>query len=174
MYKTIKNVALVLAIATSFFVTSCMDPIEEPEQRTPEMEAAELQQIFDQVAAEGLELDSTELGIYYLVDTMGTGPTPQPGDTCFLTYEGYFFSGMMFDASSNNPANKDGVWEIIYKDISLIPGFDDGISLMSKGTRLDIFIPSELGYGATGSYSIPPYTPLLFSLEMVDLKPVEK
>jgi FKBP-type peptidyl-prolyl cis-trans isomerase FkpA len=172
MYKTIKNIAFLIAIAFTFSLTSCIDDPEEPVVRTPEIEEAELQQVLDQIAEDGLELGTTDLGVYYLVDTMGTGPLVQPGDTCFLKYTGYFLNGVVFDASSNNPENIDGIWKIVYKEVSLIEGFDDGIALMTKGTKLDLIIPSEFGYGINGYYTIPPYTPLLFSLEMVDIKPV--
>ena len=174
MYKTIKNIAFLIAIAFTVSLTSCVDKVEEREVRTPEMEEAELQQFLDQIVENELDLDSTDLGVYYLVDTMGTGPLVQSGDTCFLNYTGYFLNGQIFDASSNNPQNFDGIWEFIYLDPTerSIPGFEDGLALMNKGTVLDLIIPSALAYGATGSYSIPPYTTIMFSLELVDLKPV--
>lgn len=171
MYKTIKSIAFLIAIVFTISMTSCMNDVEEPIVRTPEMEASELQQIFDQIAENELDLDSTDLGIYYLVDTMGTGPLVQPGDTCFIIYTGHFLDGTVFDASIYHPENPDGVWELIFKDITLISGFDDGIALMNKGTKLELIIPSELAYGA-GNNTMPAYTPLIFSVEMVDIKPV--
>ena len=170
MYKTIKNIAFLIAITLTISLTSCMDDVEEPTVRTPEMEEAELQLVFDQIAENELTLETTELGVYYLVDTMGTGPLVQPGDTCFIKYTGQFLDGTVFDDSRNHPENPDGVWELIFKEVPLIPGFDDGIALMTKGTRLDLIIPSELAYGNSGA--MPAYTPLIFSVEMVDIKPV--
>lgn len=174
MYKTIKNIAFLIAITITFSLTSCVDEPLETEVRTAEMEQAELQQLFDQVEANELVLDSTDLGVYFLVDSMGSGPLVQPGDTCFIKYIGQFLNGVVFDDSRNHPANPEGVWEIIYIDPDpqkrLISGFENGIGLMNKGARLDLIIPSELAYGNSGAMS--PFTPLLFSVEMIDIKPV--
>jgi FKBP-type peptidyl-prolyl cis-trans isomerase len=54
---------------------------------------------------------------------------------------------------------------------SLIPGFYEGISILKKGAEADIIIPSGLAYGSYGNSGIPPYTPLLFTLKMKDLRP---
>jgi FKBP-type peptidyl-prolyl cis-trans isomerase FkpA len=170
MYKTIKNIAFLIAIAFTFSLTSCIDDPEVPAVRTLAMEQAELQQIFDNIEESELTIETTELGIYYLVDTMGTGPLVQAGDTCFIRYTGQFLDGTVFDASHFHQENPDGVWELIFQEIPLIPGFDDGIALMNKGAKLDLIIPSEFAYGL-GTTSIPAYTPLIFSVEMVDLKP---
>lgn len=172
MYNTIKQVAFIIVIALTFTFTSCsMNDIEPAEQRTEALELTEIDQVLAQIEEEGLNIDTTELGIFYIVDTLGAGPTPQAGDTCFMKYQGFLFNGTVFDDSSYHPDNQDGIWEFIYKENSLIPGFDDGIALMSKGTRLDMIIPSSLAYGEYGNYSIPAYTTLVFSAEMVDLRP---
>ena len=94
---------------------------------------------------------------------------PQAGDTCYLEYTGYLLDGTIFDTSHDHYI--DGIWDLIYKDIQLIPGFDDGIALMGKGAELDMIIPSYLAYGAYGYGYIPPYSTIIFSAKMHDLKP---
>lgn len=153
-------------------LTSCLqDDNEPPLVRTLEMEMEEISQVLDQIEENGLNVDTTELGIYYVVDTLGAGPTAQPGDTCYLRYTGYLLDGSVFDDSSYHQQNEGGIWKFVYKENSLIPGFDDGIALMSKGSKIDLFIPSSLGYGANGTLGIPSFATLMFATEMVDLKP---
>ena len=171
MFKTIKTIAIFFAFTFFLMTTSCLNYEEEP-GRTPEMEAEELTELLDNLEAEGYDVETTELGIYYIIHEAGPDSLPQvqAGDTCHLEYTGYLLDGTIFDASAYH--HPDSIWEFIYLDIPLIPGFDDGIALMKKGTVLDMIIPSELGYGASGQYPIPPYSTLIFSAKMHDLKPI--
>lgn len=172
MLRTIKLFAVLFVTTALITITSCID-VEEPDPRTPEIEAAELQEIIGNIVADGKDIDSTELGIYYVIDSLGTGEYPQPGDTCFMEYVGFLLDGSIFDGSEYHYA--DSIWEFIFKDpeLPLISGFDDGIALMNKGTELYMIIPSEHAYGETGDESglIPPYSSIIFSAKMHDIKP---
>lgn len=53
---------------------------------------------------------------------------------------------------------------------TLISGFDEGITYMNEGGKAMFLIPSFLGYGNSGYY-MPSYTPILFDVELVKLKP---
>ncbi len=105
------------------------------------------------------------------MNKQGEGPLPQPGDTCFLIYTGFFLDGTIFDSSGDYYL--DSIWQFKYLELSLIPGFNNGIGLLNKGAEADIIIPSSLAYGSTGFGTIQPYMPLAFSLKMKDLKPVQ-
>jgi FKBP-type peptidyl-prolyl cis-trans isomerase len=50
-----------------------------------------------------------------------------------------------------------------------IPGWDEGLLLLNKGARATFIMPSALAYGEQGFASIPPYTPLVFEIEVVDV-----
>jgi FKBP-type peptidyl-prolyl cis-trans isomerase len=54
---------------------------------------------------------------------------------------------------------------------SSIPGFEEGLLLLSKGAKATLIIPSNLAYGEQGNQGIPPFTPLIFELEMVNIIP---
>ena len=55
---------------------------------------------------------------------------------------------------------------------ALIYGFDEGITFMKAGGKATLLVPSNLAYGASGNgYGIPGYTPLLFDVELVRVKP---
>lgn len=168
MLKTIKTVAILFAFI--FTISSCLTSGDEPEPRTPEMEAAEIDAAIKKLEADGHDVDTTDLGVYYIVQEEGTGPFTTEGDTCFMEYTGYFIDGSVFDTSHDHFPN--GIWEFNFKEISLIPGFEDGIALLNKGAEIDMIIPSSLAYGPGGTSGIPPYTTLLFATKMHDLKPV--
>ncbi|HSH20856.1 MAG TPA: FKBP-type peptidyl-prolyl cis-trans isomerase, partial [Draconibacterium sp.] len=152
------------------FIISCGDNFETP-SRTPETEQSELKQAIANIEAGGYDVDTTDLGVFYVMHEEGTGPLTQQGDTCYLIYTGYFLNGLIFDSSGYY--YPDSVWQFNYLDVALIPGFNDGIALLKKGAKADIIVPSNLAYGPTGQGEIQPYTPLVFSLIMRDLKPVE-
>jgi FKBP-type peptidyl-prolyl cis-trans isomerase len=86
-----------------------------------------------------------------------------------MIYVGFFLDGTIFDTSSDYFG--DSIWQFQYKEINLIPGFDDAIGLLNKNAEADVIIPSNLAYGTSGYNGIPPYTPLAFSLKMKDLRP---
>ena len=169
MFKTIKTVTLVIVISFAFITVSCLSTFDEEVERTPEQEAAELSEVLSDIEGNGYDIDTTALGVFYVVHVEGSDTLPQAGDTCYLQYDGFLLDGTLFDASAHHYA--DGIWEFVFQEIQLIPGFDDGIALMGKGTELDMFIPSHLAYGAYGSSTIAPFSTLMFSAKMVDIKP---
>lgn len=166
-----KTVAVFLLISSIFFTTSCLEVDEETSERSPEMEMRELNEALLSLIEEGYDIDTTDLGVYYVVHEEGEGPLAQEGDSLSLEYSGYFFGGQIFDASAYH--FPDGIWELIFAPEKLAPGFSDGLTVMNKGAGIDMIIPSEHAYGATGSGMIEPYTTILFAVKMHDLKPGE-
>lgn len=163
-----KTVAVLLTISIAFFATSCLEVDENPNARNQEMEMRELNEALLLLVEEGYDIDTTDLGIYYVLHEEGEGPTAMEGDTLSLEYSGYLFGGLIFDASGYH--YQDGIWEFVFDPADLIPGFADGISVLNKGAALDMIIPSEYAYGATGNGIIEPYTSILFTVLMHDLK----
>lgn len=104
-------------------------------------------------------------GLYYLEVVAGTGLAPVLKDSAFVYYTGKFLDGTVFDSNVSTGT--------LYGFIvgANITGFDEGIMLMKAGGKATLLIPSSLGYGSYGSYYIPGYTPLLFDIELVKVKP---
>lgn len=99
-------------------------------------------------------------GLYYVETTTGSGGSPNANSTVTVTYKGYFTDGTVFDA------NLTGSFSIpLYETI---PGWIEGIPLMKKGGRATLLIPSALGYGASGSGSVPPNTVLIFDVYLIN------
>lgn len=171
MINKFNNSIFYILIFTAFVATSCIGE-SDIITRTADMEKQELDQALATIISKGYDIDTTALGIYYVMHKEGVGPTALPGDTLYLKYVGYLMDGTIFDASEYH--YHDSIWEFVFKDIDLIAGFDDGISVMNKGAEIDMIIPSELAYGAYGSGIIAPYTTILFSAILRDIKPVSE
>ena len=106
----------------------------------------------------------TESGLYYLQTKSGNGENPQVGTQVKVHYTGKLLDGTVFDSSisRNEPIQFNlGVGQVI-------PGWDEGIRLMSKGEKGILFIPYYLGYGDRGAGAIPPFATLIFDVELVD------
>lgn len=169
MLKTIKTSAFIILISFTLLMISCVNT-DLPE-RTAETEEQELEEALTKLETAGYNIDTTELGVYYIMNKIGTGSFPQKNDTCFLIYTGFFLNGIIFDSSGFYYT--DSIWKFNYQQVSLIPGFNDAIALLNKGAEADVIIPSDLAYGIYGYGDIPAYTPLVFSMKMKDLKPTQ-
>jgi len=107
-------------------------------------------------------------GLQYKVIKQGTGKQPKPGDTVTVNYEGRLTDkeGTVFDSSAKHggPASfqVDGV----------IKRFSEALKMMKVGSKWEVCIPSNLAYGPTPPQGsrITPNAPLVFDLELVDVK----
>jgi len=165
-----KTVAISLTILIVLFTSSCLDGVNDnPTGRNPEKEQRELNETLAKLISEGWDIDTTAMGIYYIVHEEGEGPLAREGDSLSLEYVGYLMEGMIFDATSYH--YEDGIWDFVFIEDELIPGFAEGISLMNKGAVIDMIIPSQYAYGEKGQGLIEPFTSLFFSAKLHDLKP---
>lgn len=109
----------------------------------------------------------TESGLWYVVEKQGTGAKATAGKQVKVHYSGKLADGMEFDNSyrrSEPIAFQLGVGQVI-------PGWDEGIALMSVGAKYKLIIPSRLGYGPGGAGGvIPPNATLIFDTELVEVK----
>ena len=101
-------------------------------------------------------------GIQYIELTKGEGDSPNGDSDVTVNYVGTHISGAVFDSSKRHggPAT--------FNLGRVIPGFRDAISKMKKGSKWQVFIPSDLAYGPAGSPpSIKPNETLVFEIELV-------
>jgi FKBP-type peptidyl-prolyl cis-trans isomerase len=137
---------------------------KESVTNSPENEASKIKGWLEMMVKNNNNIDTTSTGLYYIVDKTGTGPTVQAGDTVTVQYTAMFLDGTIFDSSAS--------FTYVHKATGhrMIQGWEEGIEVMSKG-GLDIFlIPSSKGYGDYGYSVIPPFTPLLFTIGITEIK----
>ncbi len=108
-------------------------------------------------------VQETSSGLQYEVITMGTGVKPGPQDVVKVHYTGMLIDSTKFDSSVDRgePA-QFGVNQVI-------TGWQEGIQLMPVGSKFKFYIPYELGYGEQGTGPIPPYSTLLFEVELLEI-----
>ena len=103
-------------------------------------------------------------GLQYRVLDNGKGAQPGPDDKVRVHYHGTLLDGSVFDSSVDRGQPAE------FSLGAVIPGFRESISLMHVGDRWQVFIPSELAYGADGAGSaIGPNETLLFESQLLDI-----
>ena len=167
MKTSLRLLILVLGVA---FLASCLDDgVDEP-SRTEADELAEISIYLDTLENRGLDVDTTELGVYYVIDSLADGPFPQSGDTCIVKYNLFTMSGYLIDSSLGNSNNPEGTFQFTLDVTNMVEGWNDGIKHINEGSKAYLIVPSSYGYGANQYYSIGPYQTLIFSIEMVEIK----
>ncbi|MCK0157707.1 peptidylprolyl isomerase [Cellulophaga sp. F20128] len=111
--------------------------------------------------------EETASGLRYKIIQKGKGAKAESGKTVSVHYEGSLTSGQVFDSSykRNEPIDFQlGVGQVI-------PGWDEGISLLEIGDKARFVIPSNLAYGSAGAGGvIPPDATLIFDVELMNVK----
>lgn len=110
----------------------------------------------------------TAAGTYYIITEAGAGAKPQPGQTVSVRYKGSLLDGKVFDASERHGGTP---FDFVLGQGQVIPGWDEGIAQLPKGSKATLLIPSGQGYGSRGTGGdIPPNAVLRFDVELVDVK----
>ena len=105
----------------------------------------------------------TESGLQYEVLKMGKGKKPSATDKVKVHYHGTLIDGTVFDSSvERGEPTSFGLNQVI-------KGWTEGLQLMPVGSKFRFYIPQELGYGAQAAGSIPPYSTLIFEVELLGI-----
>jgi FKBP-type peptidyl-prolyl cis-trans isomerase len=109
----------------------------------------------------------TESGLYFINKVTGKGAKPAAGKLVKVKYIGKFFNGSVFDQTDESKPP----FSFHLQQKEAITGWDEGIAMMREGGKATFIIPSALGYGENGNGKvIPPYTPLVFDVELMEVE----
>lgn len=122
---------------------------------------AELDMYFED---RGIMPITTSSGLNYVRMKEGNGENPQVGTMVTVHYTGKLMDGTVFDSS----VTRNEPFQFVLGIGQVIPGWDEGIQLMSKGEEAVFYIPYYLAYGNMGSGPIPPFATLIFEVELID------
>lgn len=114
----------------------------------------------------GVVAQPTSTGLYYVKTQEGTGEKPSKGSTVKAHYTGCLLDGTVFDTS----IERGEPIEFVLGVGQVIPGWDEGIAMMSKGEKAVLYIPYYLAYGDRDLGVIPPFSNLVFEVELIDFK----
>ncbi len=115
--------------------------------------------------AEREGVETTESGLQYEVLEQGEGEKPAATDTVQVHYTGELLSGEVFDSSRERGE------PVTFALNQVIPGWTEGLQLMSAGARYKLYIPSDLAYGPGGNRAIGPNETLVFDVELLEINP---
>jgi FKBP-type peptidyl-prolyl cis-trans isomerase FklB len=105
-------------------------------------------------------------GLQYKILKEGTGPKPTASDSVVCNYKGTLINGTEFDSSykRGEPAT--------FPVTGVIKGWTEALQLMPIGSKWQLFVPSDLAYGARGTPGGPigPNSTLVFEVELISLK----
>ena len=103
-------------------------------------------------------------GLQYKVITEGKGAKPTAEQEVTVKYEGHLIDGKEFDSSyKRNPQTTK------FRCNQVIKGWTEALTMMPVGSKWEIYIPQELGYGSRATGNIPAYSTLIFTVELVDI-----
>lgn len=113
-------------------------------------------------------IKTTPSGLQYEVVKEGDGKTKvTSNEIVSVKYKGSLIDGTVFDSSDKS----NGGNPIEFPVANVIPGWQEGIKLMSKGGKYKLYIPANLAYGEQGGGpSIGPNQALIFEVELIDVK----
>ena len=141
--------------------------IEKMKADHPEETATAAQQFTEYLNNNKFETLPTASGLYYVMTQEGNGEKPEVGQMVQVHYTGKLLDGTVFDSSieRGEPISIPiGVGQVI-------PGWDEGIMMMSKGEKGVLYIPYYLAYGdRQAGDKITPFSNLMFEVELVDFQ----
>lgn len=172
--------------ADSVFQNKAKDFFQKDYQAAIEKhKTSEDAKIKNYIKANNLKVQTSASGLQYVISTPGSAQKPVAGDTLMVNYTGKLTTKKtdgkdnIFDTSDEKIAKESGKYnpQAQYgpRQFALgmaIPGFDEGLKMLGKGGKATFIIPSKLGYGENGmpQGGINPYTPLVFEVELTDIK----
>lgn len=133
--------------------------------------AAEQNTIVNHAIDQLLDMEVTQTGLFYQIESPGEGPLLKWADYIEVHYKGYFLDGQVFDSSYKRGE------PIQFYIGNMIPAWNEGLQLLAPGAKARFIAPSHLAYGEKGFLTgrgdtlVPAHKILVFELEVLELLP---
>ena len=109
---------------------------------------------------------TTGSGLKYVDIELGSGDSPEPGQTVVVHYTGWLENGSKFDSS----VDRGQPFSFPIGAGRVIRGWDEGVATMQLCGQRRLIIPPDLAYGASGQGPIPPNATLIFDVELLEIR----
>lgn len=171
-YDTMKYLGFAVKVDSIFdrkTVQGLRDKAEAEQKKQQEMmlamQAEEPAAIAKYIADNKITAKPSATGVYYIETGKGKGDNIKNGQAVTLKYTGKFTDGQIFDSSekSGQPL------QLVLGQHQVIPGMEEALSLMKKGGKATLVIPSSQAY-RDGGGRMKPFATLVFDIEIVDVQ----
>ena len=106
----------------------------------------------------------TPSGLQYKVLTQGTGEVPTKESKVKVNYEGHLINGTEFDSSYKRGK------PVTFPVSGVIPGWPEALCMMPVGSKWMLYVPQELAYKDREQAKIPPFSCLIFTVELLEIE----
>ncbi|MHC1707627.1 MAG: FKBP-type peptidyl-prolyl cis-trans isomerase [Bacteroidales bacterium] len=107
----------------------------------------------------------TETGLHFISEREGNGPQPAKGNIAVIDYTAHILDGKEFESTA-----KTAPLEFKMGAHTVIKGLEEAVGMMKKGGKAKVIIPSYLAYNGNEVGSIPPFSTLIYDIELIDVK----
>jgi peptidylprolyl isomerase len=149
---------LAMAVAVAAALAGCGSSTGEPAAVQVKSEAPEAATF---THASGLKIADIKVG---------TGAFPKSGQVCVMHYTGWLYQNGKKGAKFDSSVDRGKPFEFPLGLGAVIKGWDEGVASMKVGGKRTLIIPPDLGYGGTARTGIPPYSTLIFEVELLAVK----
>jgi FKBP-type peptidyl-prolyl cis-trans isomerase FkpA len=151
--KTIKYAFFIVALLGLFGCNKDDDSDFQQQYDT------DIQLIENYLADNNLTAEKTSTGLYYIITNEGSGSNPNINNVVTVQYSGFLLDGTKFDSGTSS-----------FPLRNVIEGWQQGIPKFKTKGRGKLLIPSYLGYGSSGTSSIPGNSVLIFDIYLISFQ----
>lgn len=137
----------------------------------------EEQALEEYIQENGITVEPTSSGLYFIEETTGDGNSPDEGDYVLINYSLYMIENdQLVFSTYQDLAQLEEIFDdrVLYGPYKIevgqnLPGLDEGLSLMREGGEASLLLPSYLGYGDSEKGPVGPYSPLRIDVELIEV-----
>lgn len=161
-YHGVKRPDDMAVLRAQTYATAKMEEVKEQSrlEKYGDNKIAGEQFLLENKKKEGVK--TTASGLQYKIITEGTGNVPTEGAKVKVHYRGTRIDGTEFDSSKDKPAS--------FRTSQVIAGWTEALMMMPVGSKWELYIPQELAYGSREQRNIPPYSVLIFEVELIEIE----
>jgi len=145
---------------------------QDQDKHANEQKTKDDQILQDYFKTNNIQPSKTASGLYYVIEQPGSGANPQNGQAVTVNYTGKTLDGKVFDSNVDPAMGHAEPFTFNVGQGGVIPGWDEGIMLLKKGSKAKLFIPSGLAYGSQSPNptAIPNDAILMFDIEVLKIE----
>ncbi len=144
---------------------------QEQDVHASQQKGVDDQKLQDYFKQNNIQPSKTASGLYYIIEQPGTGDNAKVGQAVTVNYTGRTLDGKVFDSNIDPAMGHAEPFTFPLGQGQVIPGWDEGVALLKKGSKAKLFIPSGLAYGqnSPNPSAIPNDAILMFDIEVKDI-----